>query len=229
MHTGIHPIADSLFERLRRDSEIMTIVEKADVALRAFGYTDHGRRHVVLVATNAAKLLAALGYDAQTCDLAAVCGLLHDIGNLAGRNNHAAAGALLAYQLLIARNVSPAAAADVMAAIGNHDESEHGVPVNAPGAALIIADKADIHRSRVRVPRPEEFDMHDKANYAVTKAELDLAPREKQIALRLTVDTSIDNAEGIAELFALRFAMSDDAARFLGCTYEVSINGTSIR
>ncbi|HXM18699.1 MAG TPA: HD domain-containing protein [Candidatus Tumulicola sp.] len=223
------PIHPSLFETLRHDPDVLALIEKADNVAAALGYTDHGRRHVTLVAVTAARVLRELGHDEHACDLAAVSGLLHDIGNAAGRNTHAAAGALLAYQLLVARGVSTMDAAEVMAAIGNHDETELGVPVSAHSAALILADKADVHRSRVRTRDPQAFDIHDKVNFAVTKAELDVDGAEKMIALRLSVDEAIGTREDINALFNQRFAMSDAAARFLGCDFSVIVNGTTLR
>jgi metal-dependent HD superfamily phosphatase/phosphodiesterase len=224
----VRPLHQTLFTRIRRDPEVLTLVEKADSVLSALGFTDHGRRHVTLVAVTASKLLADLGYAPLESDLAAVAGFLHDIGNAVGRYNHAASGAVLAYNLLTARGVPHAQAADVMAAIGNHDELEHGVPVNAPSAALIIADKADIHRSRVRTRDPGAFDVHDRVNFSVVKSELDVDPRAKTIKLKLTTDPDAPSSD-IAELFAERFAMSDEAARFLDCAYDVLVDGRTVR
>lgn len=213
------------FESLRRDPEVLGLIDAADRTLGAMNYTDHGRRHVTLVAVNGAKLLADLKHDDRAQELAAVAGLLHDIGNVVGRKTHAAAGAVMAYPLLTARGFPVEDAAEVVAAIGNHDETERGVPVNAVCAALIIADKADIHRSRVRTRDPNEFDVHDRVNHDVTKAELECDAAQNRIRLRLTADLAFAEQVEIADIFALRFALSDAAARLLGCTYEVTING----
>ena len=203
----------------------MELVERADAALAALGYTDHGRRHVHLVAVNAARMLDTFGYDDRTCDLAAVAGLLHDIGNVNGRDGHAAAGAAMVYRLLTARGVSRHDARVVRDAVANHDEFECGEPVSAPGAALIIADKADIHRSRVRTREQEAFDIHDRVNYAVLSARLDALPAHGRIELQLGVDRSVASGEELAELFRTRFAMSASAAQFLGYAYVVDIRG----
>lgn len=229
MQSHVTPLHPSLFDTLRKDPEILTLIEKSDAALAAMGYTDHGRRHVTLVATNAARLLARLRYDARTSDIAAVAALLHDIGNCAGRHGHASAGATLAYQLLVTRGIPPADAADIMAAIGNHDEIEQGVIVSVPCAALVLADKADIHRSRVRSRNPQDFDAHDRANYAVTSAQLDADPKTKRITLRLVADSTFAATAEFIELFGARFAMSESAAHFLGCSYGVEINGEVVR
>jgi uncharacterized protein len=229
MQQPVTPIRQSLFERLRREPDILALIDKADVVAEALGYTDHGRRHVTLVAVTAARVLRELGFDERACDLAAVSGLLHDIGNAAGRNTHAAAGALLAFQLLLARDVPVADAADVMAAIGNHDEIELGVPVNALCAALILADKADIHRTRVRTSDPQAFDIHDTVNHAVTKAELEIDGAGHNIVLRLASDEAIATSAEIGALFNDRLTMCDAAARFLGCDFRVIVNGTTLR
>jgi uncharacterized protein len=216
------------FESLRRDPEILGLIDAADRSLGAMNYTDHGRRHVTLVAVNGAKVLADLMHDDRAQELAAVAGLLHDIGNVVGRNSHAAAGAVFAYPLLIARGFTVEDAAEIVAAIGNHDETERGVPVNAVCAALIIADKADIHRSRVRTRDADSFDVHDRVNHSVTKAELQTDAANKRISLRLAADFAYAEHAEIADIFALRFALSDAAARLLGCTYEVTINGAHL-
>jgi len=224
MHHNVTPLRSSLFERLRRDADILTLIDQADAVLGALGYTDHGRRHATLVAVNASRILATLGHDAQACDLAAVAGLLHDVGNCAGRVSHASAGAVFVYQLLVARDVDVSDAATIMAAIGNHDEEEHGAAVDAVSAALIVADKADIHRSRVRTRRREDFDIHDKVNHAVIKAELEVHAAAKAIALALICDPALAQPGEILDLFNARFAMSRAAAAVLGCAYTVIIN-----
>jgi putative nucleotidyltransferase with HDIG domain len=218
-----------LFDQLRRDPHVLALVTKADEAMAQLGYTDHGRRHVHLVAVTAARVLSTLGHDEQECDLAAVAGLLHDIGNVDGRDRHAAVGAAMAYELLLERGVSNAAAAVVRDAVANHDEVEGGEPVSPPSAALIVADKADIHRSRVRTSKPEEFDIHDRVNFAVTKSRLDVHAKRKRIELKLAVENAVASAEEVSELFAARFAMSGSAAGFLGCAYNVDINGKIAR
>ena len=214
-----------LFDRLRRDPHVLALVTSADEAVAQLGYTDHGRRHVHLVAVTAARVLATLGHDEQACDLAAVAGLLHDIGNVEGRDGHAAAGATMAYRLLLERGVSQDDAATVRDAVANHDEVEGGEPVSPPSAALIVADKADIHRSRVRTRRPEDFDIHDRVNFAVTRSRLDVHAVRKRIELKLAVEKAVATGEEVTDLFAARFAMSGSAAGFLGCSYVVDING----
>ena len=224
MQPNVTPLRSSLFERLRKDPEILTLIDKADAVVAAMGYTDHGRRHVTLVGVNASRVLAALGHDAHLCDLAAVAGLLHDLGNCAGRHGHASAGAVFVFQLLVARGVPVSDAATVMTAIANHDEVEQGVPVDPPSAALIIADKADIHRSRVRTRRREDFDIHDRVNYSILKADLDVRPPAKRIELRLAADPEYADPSEILDLFSSRFAMSRSAAQLLGCSYSALVN-----
>jgi metal-dependent HD superfamily phosphatase/phosphodiesterase len=228
MHHNVTPLRSSLFERLRRDPDILTLIDQADAVLGAMGYTDHGRRHATLVAVNASRVLATLGHDAHACDLAAVAGLMHDVGNCAGRPSHASAGAVFVYQLLVDRDVDIVDAATVKSAIGNHDENEQGIAIDAVSAALIIADKADIHRSRVRTRRPEDFDIHDRVNYAVTKAELEAHAAAKALTLSLACDLSFAGPTDILDLFNLRFAMSRAAASVLGCSYTVIVNDEPI-
>jgi len=229
MQEPAHDDALVLFDRLRRDPEILASIERADSVLGALGYTDHGRRHVTLVGVNAARVLASLGFDGRAPDLAAVAGLLHDIGNVEGRDGHAAAGAELAHRLLVERDVPEDEADAIKIAIANHDEVEGGVAQTVTSAALIIADKADIHRSRVRTRNPQDFDVHDRVNYAVVRSGLDVLPHEKQIALRLVVDHAVAKSEEIAELFGSRFALAASAADYLGSTFAVEMNGKELR
>jgi uncharacterized protein len=228
MQPNVTPLHSSLYARLRHDPEILKLIDHADSALGALGYTDHGRRHATVVALAASKLLASLGHDARQCDLAAVAGLTHDLGNCAGRPAHAAAGAVFVYHLLTSRGVDVSDAATIMTAVANHDENAQGAAVDAVSAALIIADKADIHRSRVRTRKREEFDVHDRVNYAVTRADLDACRENNEILLRLTVDTEFAEPADILDLFNVRFAMSSSAASMLGCSYGVIVNGSSI-
>lgn len=228
MRANVTHLRSPLFERLRHDPEILELIDRADAVVAAMGYTDHGRRHVTLVAVNAARVLQQLGHDAHECDLAAVSGLLHDLGNCAGRQGHASSGAIFVYQLLRARGIPPADAAIVMTAIGNHDEVELGTPVDAPSAALILADKADIHRSRVRTRRREDFDIHDRVNYSIQKATLDVDAAAKAVSLRLVADKDYAEPGDIVDLFSSRFAMSRSAAELLGCSYRVIVNDEAI-
>lgn len=216
-----------LFDRLRKTPDILAAVERADDVLGTLNYTDHGRRHVTLVGINAARVLGELQHEPHAADLAAVAGLLHDIGNVKGREGHAAAGADMAYDLLRAHGVHDDDANVVRIAILNHDETEGGIPSNVPGAALIVADKADIHRSRVRTRNPADFDIHDRVNFAVVRSELQVDADAKGIGLSLEIDGSVAHGDEVAALFADRFALADAAARYLGCTFRVTMNGAS--
>jgi len=229
MHNGSTHHDLILFDSLRRDPEILGLIERADAVLGAMGYTDHGRRHVTLVGVTAARLLTTLGHDRRAADLAAVAGLLHDIGNVEGREGHAAAGAAMAYTMLVERGVAEEDAAAVRIAVESHDEVEGGSATTITSAALIVADKADIHRSRVRTRKPEDFDIHDRVNYAVIKSHLQVDAQPQHIGLGLDVDHSVAEGAEIVELFEERFALSDAAARFLGCSYAVAVNGTIVR
>jgi metal-dependent HD superfamily phosphatase/phosphodiesterase len=229
MHNGPTQHDLILFDRLRRDPEILELIERSDAVLGELGYTDHGRRHVTLVGVNAARVLETLGHDRRAADLAAVAGLLHDIGNVEGREGHAAAGSAMAYRILIERGVPPEDAAEIRIAVENHDEVEGGRAATVTSAALIIADKADIHRSRVRTRRREDFDIHDRVNFAVIKSHLRVDAQPKRIGLGLDVDHAVAGGEEIVNLFEERFALSDAAARFLECSYSVAVNGKIVR
>jgi hypothetical protein len=229
MHTGPTRHELFLFDRLRRDPEILALIERSDAVLGELGYTDHGRRHVTLVGVTAARVLATLGHDRRAADLAAVAGLLHDIGNIEGREGHAAAGAAMAYRILLERGVPHDEASEIQVAVENHDEVEGATVATVTSAALIVADKADIHRSRVRTRNPEDFDIHDRVNFAVIKSHLEVEMEPQRIGLGLDVDHAVADGAEIVDLFEERFALSDAAARFLGCTYTVAVNGKIVR
>jgi len=161
----------SLYEQLRENEKIKTYIERADSSLCALGYTEHSFAHVTRVAETAYYILKTLGYSEHICDLARSAGYLHDIGNLVNRTDHSQSGAVMAFRILDNMGVPAEDIADIVCAIGNHDEGT-GVPVNAIAAALILADKADVRSSRVRNSDPSTFDIHDRVNYSVKKSEL---------------------------------------------------------
>lgn len=217
-----------LYDRLHRDPEVLELIDRSDAVLGELGYTDHGRRHVTVVAVTASRVLAELGMDAEACDRAAVAGLLHDIGNVDGRDGHARRGADMALALLIERGVPDLTARDVSTAVANHDEIEGGGAVSPTSAALILADKSDIHRSRVRTRRPGEFDVHDRVNHAVTRSRLSVRRPESIVELSLTVDEGLAGGGDVVKLFADRFAMCVGAARLLGCEFRLEVNGRAV-
>ena len=190
------------------------------------GFTEHGFRHVGLVASIARNVLRLLDYDGRHQELAAIAGYLHDIGNVISRHGHATTGALLAHPILTRLGMTPDDIALVLGAIGSHgdDHGRLGEPVHPVSAALILADKSDVHRSRVRNPDPSAFDQHDRVNYAATSSFLRVAPEAKTITLELTIDTTIAPVMHYFEIFLPRMLMSRRAAEHLDCNFHITIN-----
>jgi metal-dependent HD superfamily phosphatase/phosphodiesterase len=214
-------------EDLKKDLEVATYIKRSNDYLEVMGYTEHGQRHLSLVAQVAHNILTHLGYPKRTAELAAIAGYLHDIGNVAGRHNHGLAGAFLAHGILWRLGMPPEEIAEVVAAIGNHEEA-YGQAVNRVGAALILADKSDVHRSRVRNRDPATFDLHDRVNYAVERSFLRVEPEIRRLTMELTIDTEISPVMDYFEIFLTRMLMCRRAAAFLGCTFGMEINGAKI-
>jgi metal-dependent HD superfamily phosphatase/phosphodiesterase len=214
-------------EQVRRDAEVIALLQAANESLRILGYTEHGQRHAGLVGHIAANVLERLAFPQRTYELANIAGYLHDIGNLIHRENHALSGSLIAWQILRRMGMPVDECALIMNAIGNHEE-ERGTATNAIAAALIIADKADVHRSRVQNPSMEEFDIHDRVNYATTRSFVRARPEEKVIALELEIDTTYAQVIEYFEIFLARMTMVRQAIEFLGCSFQLIINDTRV-
>ena len=212
------------FEQVRSDNAVRVYISQADAALHALGYTEHSFAHVTMVADRAAGILQSLGYDDRTVELAKISGFLHDIGNVINRIDHSQSGAVMAFRILDRMEFPPEEIAVIISAIGNHDEGT-GVPVNAVAAALIIADKSDVRRSRVRDPEDVRDDVHDRVNYSVTQADFSVDAEEKSMVLKLMVDTSISSPMEYLEIFMKRMLMCRTAAGKLGLTFHLEING----
>jgi len=212
-------------EDLRRDAEVVAFLQAANACMKALGYTEHGQRHAALVGNIAENVLDHLGYDPRVPQLANVAGYLHDIGNSIHRQNHALSGSLMAWTILKRMGMSPQEATIVMNAIGNHEE-ERGTATTPIAAAVIIGDKADVHRSRVQNPRMEDFDIHDRVNYAAKRSFVRVKPDEKIIALELEIDTHYAAVIEYFEIFLSRMTMMRQACEFLGCKYHLVINET---
>jgi putative nucleotidyltransferase with HDIG domain len=202
-------------------------IRKADDFLGIIGYTEHGGRHSKRVAKTASRILAELEKDERVITLGGISGYLHDIGNVINRENHAQTGAVLVHSILTAMGMATSDVAEVLGAVGNHHE-EDGIPVSDVAAALILADKSDVHRSRVRNPEFVKFDIHDRVNYATTKSLLDVSADDTKITFDLTIDTDIAAVMEYFEIFLSRMIISRRAADFLGCNFEMIINGTKI-
>lgn len=215
------------FEDVRNYPKVKIYIQKADEQLDALGYTEHGERHAKIVAKRAGKLLEALGYDQRTVELAKIAGYLHDIGNMVNRDHHAQVGAILAQTILLEMGMEIEEVADIMTAIGNHHE-EDGYPVSVVSAALILADKSDVHRSRVRSTQFLGEDIHDRVNYAATKSTIDVVTDSKKIIYDITIDTEIAPVLEYFQIFLSRMLMAQKAARVLGCDFELYINKTKM-
>jgi len=208
---------------VRKHPKVKTYIEKANEQMDALGYTEHGSRHAGIVAGVARGIISRLGLGEHEAELAAIAGYLHDVGNLVNRNNHCETGAMLAQSLLASIEMDPDEVATIMGAIGNHEE-ESGFPINAIAAAVIIADKSDVHFSRVQNQQPITFDIHDRVNHAVQKSYLRVEPEEKIISLELTVNTDSASVMEYFEIFILRMVMCRRAAERLGCEFKLVIN-----
>ena len=214
-------------EDVKQNSEVQELVVGAQKQLDALGYTEHSIRHINIVSERAGNILKKLGYDDRLVELAKIAGYLHDIGNCINRTDHAHSGAILAYNILKDMGMDIADRTEVMMAIGNHDE-QTGTAVNEVSAALILADKSDVHRSRVCNKNISTFDIHDRVNYAVTDAELNLDVEKRIIRLNLTIDRNICPVLDYFEIFMERTMMSKYAAKFLNIWFELVINDTKL-
>lgn len=211
------------YEELKHNEAIRTYIDKADESLGALGYTEHSFAHVCQVAETAAYILEALGHSEHDIELAKIAGYLHDIGNLINRIAHSQSGAIMAFKLLTDMGMEPADVATVATAIGNHDEGT-GVPVNPIAAALILADKSDVRRSRVRNQDKASFDIHDRVNYSVKKSQLKINEEKTIIKLKLTVDTHYGSVMDYFEIFMERMLLCRKAANRLGLQFKLIIN-----
>ncbi len=211
------------YEQIKRDENIRTYIAKADESLNALGYTEHSFAHVTQVAERAGYILETLGYDPRTVELAKIAGYLHDIGNLVNRVEHSQSGAVMAFRILDNLGFAADEIATIVTAIGNHDEGT-GVPVNAVSAALILADKTDVRRSRVRNKDNLDFDIHDRVNYSVTRSEVKINEAHTLIKLKLSIDPHVSSVMDYFEIFLGRMMMCRKAAEQLGLQFKLLIN-----
>jgi hypothetical protein len=210
-------------DEVRSDPEVQVFIRKADENLAVLGYTEHGPRHAGIVAETAADVLRTLGRPRREVELAAVAGYLHDTGNGINRLDHGIAAALIAQNVLSRLGMVPEEYAEVMCAVGNHEE-EYGEAVSTLASAVILGDKSDVHRSRVRVIDPTTDDIHDRVNMATTESALTVDGEAKTITLRLRIDTEIIQVMQYFEIFLSRMVMCRRAAEFLGCSFGLFIN-----
>lgn len=215
------------YEQVRENAAIRVYIKQADAALGALGYTEHSFAHVTRVAETVGYILQILGQDERTVELGKIAGYMHDIGNLVNRVNHCQSGALMAFRILDKMSFPPEEIALIVSAIGNHDEGT-GVPVNPVAAALILADKSDVRRSRVRIDDSSQFDIHDRVNYSVTDSKLQILHDEKVVLLDLAVDTQFSSVMDYFEIFMNRMILCRQAAQTLGLKFKLFINGQQL-
>ncbi|MDY3871058.1 MAG: HD domain-containing protein [Clostridiaceae bacterium] len=211
------------YEEIRNNPTIRTYIQKADQSLAALGFTEHSFAHVTRVAEMAGYILTTLGYPERTVEIAKIAGYLHDMGNLVNRVDHSQSGAVMAFRILDNLGFDPEEIATIVTAIGNHDEGT-GVPVDEVAAALILADKSDVRRSRVRNQDIQNFDIHDRVNYSVTKSELKINEAHTLIKLKLSVDTRFGSVMDYFEIFMGRMILCRKAAEKLGLQFKLMIN-----
>ncbi len=212
------------FDLIRRNEEVNTYIRQADASLESMGFTEHSFAHVGRCAQQAAAILETLGYPERTVELARIAGYLHDIGNVVNRVDHAQSGAIMAFRILDKLGMEPAETAAVITAIGNHDE-DTACPVNELAAALILADKSDVRRTRVRSKETIAFDIHDRVNYAVEKSGLSIDRTARVLTLSLTIDSSICPILEYFEIFMNRMLLCRRAAAYFGLRFGIVING----
>ena len=211
------------YDMLQHDSAVSTYIRKADQTLAALGYTEHSFAHVGMVAHNCKYILETMGYEARIIELARMAAHLHDIGNLVNRVDHSQSGAVMAFRILDNMGMDPEEISEIVAAIGNHDEGT-GIPVSPMAAALILADKSDVRRSRVRNTDESSFDIHDRVNYSVQDSELIIDSDRAKIYLRLNIDTHYCSVMDYFEIFLNRMILCRKAAEKLGLQFKLIIN-----
>lgn len=211
---------------IKNNVEFKRLIEVCNANLEVLGYTEHGLRHVGYVSKTTANILYTLGYDSRTVELGAIAGWIHDIGNAINRKHHGLTGAVLAYDILVRMGMEPGEAARIIAAIGNHEE-ETGTPVNEIAASLILADKSDAHRSRVRLATADTRDIHDRVNLAIKKNYLAIDKNKKTIRLVIQMDETSATMEYL-QIYLSRMVLSERAAAYLGYWFELIINGNVI-
>ena len=214
-------------EDVRKNKDIRVYMERGNDTLRAKGFTEHSFIHAELVAKNAANILKTLGYSEREQELARIAGFMHDIGNVINREDHAQSGALMAFRLLDDMGMDADEIAIVMAAIGNHDEGT-GTPVSPVSAALILADKSDVRRSRVRNKDVANFDIHDRVNYSATQSDIRVDNERGEIILELKIDPELSSIMDYFEIFLERMVMNRRAASLLNMKFCLVINGTKL-
>ena len=212
-------------KEVRHDPRVRTYITRANEQMMSIGYTEHGHRHAGICSTIARYILTSLGAPEREGELAAIAAYLHDMGCVVNRVGHVECGAIIAFDILTEMGMPADEIATVVGAIGNHEEP-NGEPISRPSAATIIADKSDVHFTRVQNPDPMKFDIHDRVNQAVQKSFLRVDPESRQINLELEINTQVASVTEYFEIFVVRMVLCRRAADFLGCKFGLNINGT---
>ena len=215
------------YRQIKKNEEINLLIERGNQVLNVLGFTEHSRKHAAKVAETAGRILKELGYRRRQVEMAKIAGYMHDIGNVINRSHHAEYGALLANELLKETDMTLEDRVTIVSAIGNHDEST-GSPEDVISAALIIADKTDVRRSRVRQKEQSAFDIHDRVNYAVTDSKLKVDEKKSEIALNLQIDEKICSMYDYFEIFLGRMMLCRKSAEILGTTFKLTVNGRKV-
>ena len=215
------------FEDIKNNETVKTYIRQADESLKAIGYTEHSFAHAGIAANNVGYILKTLGYSDRYIDVAKIAAYLHDIGNLINRIEHSQSGAIMAFRILSELGMDPEEISTIITAIGNHDEGT-GVPVNAASAALILADKSDVRRSRVREGNIPAFDIHDRVNYSVASSKLTVDAEKKEVYLSLVIETEYSSVMEYFEIFLDRMLLCRKAATSLGLDFHFEVNGQTL-
>jgi len=214
------------FADIKANENIKVLIHHSNMCLEAIGYTDHGPRHVGYVSKIASNILTELGFDARRCELARIAGWVHDVGNMVNRNNHGLSAANILFPLLLDTGLDIDEVCDICSAVGNHEE-QTGKTVSDISAALIIADKVDAHKARVRLKKYNPEDIHDRVNFSIKNTNMTIDKKSRVIALDYSMDKTSSITEFL-EIYLKRMRMCEEAAKFLGCTFSLSFNGVRI-
>ena len=215
------------YEQIKKDPSIRAYIKRADESLCALGYTEHSLAHVAKVADTVRYILSSLGFGERDIEVACIAAYMHDIGNLVNRVDHSQSGAIMAFRILDKLGMEANELATVVTAIGNHDEGT-GVPVNPIAAALILGDKSDVRRTRVRNTDTSTFDIHDRVNFSVTESQLKIDGEKREIALTITIDTRYSSVMEYFEIFLERMVLCKKASEALGLSFRLFINGQQL-
>ena len=215
------------YEQIKKDPSIRAYIKRADESLCALGYTEHSFAHVAKVAETVRYILSTLGFSERDIEVACIAAYMHDIGNLVNRVDHSQSGAIMAFRILDKLGMEANELATVVTAIGNHDEGT-GVPVNPIAAALILGDKSDVRRTRVRNTDTSTFDIHDRVNFSVTESTLKIDCDKKEMVLNITIDTKYSSVMEYFEIFLERMVLCKKASEALGLSFRLFINGQQL-